>query len=329
MWSIPICPRTIMALLMVAAGQGCNVRPADVNANGALLVVSPQVVDFGRTKERNIAQQVIVTNRSNSVLHIVRSETSCGCTVVGLSMPQEVPPGGELIIPFHLKFEARQTGAVSQRVIFHTDEPNFPECHVAIRGTLESDRLTTIPQVLSFGTIGGWQDAVKEIKICPSEGSNCVVESVKASSLQTRFVRKARDGCLVYEVITSKASKPGRLDDTIEILTSEGKTSIAVTGERMGAVFVTPVALSCGNGERECLKEIELVHSTETVPQEISASCDIAEVTATEVLRSCPGRTRIQMRLRFFKTDADTRGTLKIRNSLAAEPLVVDIYFRK
>lgn len=326
----PVCiGRTVVvALLAAVAGVGCGAFVTEKASRRGPLQVVPPIVDFGSTKDRRIEREVTLTNESASRLRIVGVDHTCSCTLTGLTIPHELLPGTSVRVPIRLTYPEKQKGAVSVSVTLRTDDKEFAQYRVPIVGVLEGETtVTTIPDALRFGRIGGWEEVVKELKICPSDGADCAIKEVSSLGLKTRFVRRLEDGCYLYEVNASPAAQVGRFDEIIKIDATCGQVAVAVTGERMGPVFITPAVISCGTDSVECTKDLTLVHSPETVPRSVSANCDVADVVGTEIVSTLEGQTRIRVKLRFAKSHTDATGTLKVWNSLTPEdPLLVKVH---
>lgn len=332
-WSVPSSHFINVLLgmitsLAVLGTAGCVSRVGDSQSTVPALLINPKVLDFGTTKESIVEQQLSVTNRAKFVVRIVDFDRSCGCTAPTLTLPCEIPPGSAIKFPVKLRSSPEQRGTVSQRLGLRTDDPSFPNYVVPIIGVVGGERrVTVLPEVLSFGKIGDWEDAVREFEVYHADSMEFHIKPIIASDSEIRVIPRGRanDGGFLYQVVLGKMPKVGRVDEIVDIETSHGHASVRIICERMGSVFVEPSTLVCEHKETVCLKKLVLIHSPKMTVEGISMCCDIADGEITDVSLMSPGKTLVKLALKFVKKDLPTRGSLRIRTGLSVEPLAVNV----
>jgi hypothetical protein len=317
-------------------GLGCRRHSDHPQFPAPALLVSPEILDFGPTHERELEQQLSVTNRSNSVVCISDIDRSCGCTVAGLDFPCDVRPGLTVTFPVKLRYSPDFRGSVSQKLTLRTNDPNRREYVIPISATLKGERrVALLPDVVNFGKIGGWESPGRAVRICYGEDDATLsVKGIKQGQSEALLMAKGRgdDGCLEYDVIIPKVGagiKRGPFRDAVVFETSHGTISLEIIGERMGPIYCTSNTLVCEDLKGECAKSILLIHSPDAPPLTVSADCNIADSVVRGVSAVSPGKTRVDVALRFRKSEVPDRGLLKLTTGICEEPVLLNIYIKK
>ena len=115
------------------------------------LVVDRSVFDFGKIPQGKRVDHVFrFRNKGDTPLSIIRTRTSCGCTVANVS-PKTVPPGkeGDIKVTFD---SGNFAGPIHKIVYVETNDPNKPTFNLVIQGTVQEELVIT-PRDLNIGSV--------------------------------------------------------------------------------------------------------------------------------------------------------------------------------
>ncbi|MCA8991951.1 MAG: DUF1573 domain-containing protein [Planctomycetaceae bacterium] len=151
---------------------------------GAKVVIAQEIHDFGRMALGETGTHgFVVKNEGTEPLKLAKGRSQCKCTLANLE-DSEIPPGGEAVINLEWKPEAK--GAFGQEAIIWTSDPEKPDLHLSVRGSM-FPRLMVYPEdSWSLGTVK--TDPVEfEGFVLTQIYENLEIVSVESSSDRLKF----------------------------------------------------------------------------------------------------------------------------------------------
>ncbi|RNC65256.1 MAG: DUF1573 domain-containing protein [Desulfuromonadales bacterium] len=133
----------LAALVTIAAALPALAAPT--------ISVEKPVLDFGTIPQgKKINHVFTLKNTGDAPLTIIRTKTSCGCTVANVST-KTIEPGksGELKTTFD---SASFGGKISKTITIETNDPATPAYTLTIKGTINEDLVVT-PRQLNLGQL--------------------------------------------------------------------------------------------------------------------------------------------------------------------------------
>jgi len=139
--------RTIITTLMLTLA----VSATALAAPAPNLVVDRPVYDFAIiTQGKKVTHSFVLKNKGTAPLHILRTRTSCGCTVAAASS-QVILPGKRTEI--RATFDSGNfSGNVEKTVFVETDDPRKPVFELTLRGSIE-ESINVSPRRVDFGSV--------------------------------------------------------------------------------------------------------------------------------------------------------------------------------
>ena len=125
---------TIVFAVFLGWGFARFGSPANALAyvGGARLLISPHVYDCEGKDGDRYSGTFVLTNLSDRTVRVLGAKASCDC-VATKGLPMEIPAGRSASLPFALRLDSRQSGAL-QNVKFITDSPVAQEISGRVRG---------------------------------------------------------------------------------------------------------------------------------------------------------------------------------------------------
>lgn len=130
---------------------GCALLFASAALAAPQLVVDHPTFDFGTIPQGKVVEhEFTFHNRGNSPLLIVRTRTSCGCTVANVSA-KSLPPGarGEIKATFD---SGNFSGAIHKTIYLETNDPKTPVFNLTLQGAVQ-EVLTISPRDINLGVV--------------------------------------------------------------------------------------------------------------------------------------------------------------------------------
>lgn len=115
------------------------------------LSVDQPVFDFGTiTQGKKIDHVFILKNRGDSLLSVIRTRTSCGCTVASMST-RTIAPGrsAELKTTFD---SANFGGQIIKTITIDSNDPKTPAYTLTLKGVVK-EQLVVAPRQLNLGQV--------------------------------------------------------------------------------------------------------------------------------------------------------------------------------
>jgi len=165
--------------LGLALAPGCKTRePADTAALQPDIVLLTPTVDLGRTVQGGIASGTIRVRASSGGARIVRVDPSCGCTMVDVRLPAELPPMATLEIPVTTDLArvarggARAPGEpganiVERQVLIESAAHHSLSANVRVE---VSDRFTLDPPRIDFALLPPGAHGAASVVLAPIDG---------------------------------------------------------------------------------------------------------------------------------------------------------------
>jgi hypothetical protein len=317
----------VVALLL----GGCNARTTvdqDAPDAGKMedpLVFNPDTIDLGASKNREFRFPLSIRNRSKFAVRIEGIDKSCGCTVVNMTLPCDVPAGSTIHTAIQFAYSESSRGAIAQHIKLRTNDPRNPIYRIPVTGILEGPPEVKLqPEIVHLGTVGAWEAPSREVRLQYSGSSDWEVKSVTSSDphLTAVFDRKEIDGAVVYRVTLQKGFQAGSFREYIEFVTTNGAAYLEVEGEQEGNLYITPAFLQC-RGKQFPVKRILLLrHAPEYSPEITEVRSEEFQVSLESVSSAASGVTRVILSLNP-KTSPPMQGlirmTLKGRGAAAAQ----------
>jgi uncharacterized cupredoxin-like copper-binding protein len=115
------------------------------------LAVDQPLYDFGSVVQgKKIDHVFTFRNKGDTPLTVVRTRTSCGCTVASVSSKNLAPGAtGEVRITFD---SSTFNGKISKQVYLETNDPRKPVFTLTLNGTV-AEEIVVNPRQLNFGTV--------------------------------------------------------------------------------------------------------------------------------------------------------------------------------
>ncbi|MDO8588674.1 MAG: DUF1573 domain-containing protein [Armatimonadota bacterium] len=149
--------------LLIARDKSLFPQP---EAKGPDLRADSYTWDFGAAEEGSwVEHTFLCSNVGVEELVISKLDSTCGCTAVSSSQDR-IPPGGKAEIKVALDTTGR-SGAQSQTVYIHSNDPITPVAQLQVSGAVWPSRLVYSPRSITFGEVRRGQDAAREI-VLPS-----------------------------------------------------------------------------------------------------------------------------------------------------------------
>lgn len=126
--------------------------------------VDRPVFDFGTVPQgKKVDHQFVLKNKGDAPLTILRTKTSCGCTVANVST-KTVEPGksAELKTTFD---SANFSGKISKTITVETNDPATPAYTLTVKGMV-SEEFTVTPRQVNMGAVkaGGSKEFVLTVE---------------------------------------------------------------------------------------------------------------------------------------------------------------------
>jgi len=276
--------------LILTSTNGCGPTRATTEGHASVrkgvagtLVVTPDVIDLGTTKERERRLLVRLSNLSSNRIRLIGTEKSCGCQSAEIQVPADVPPHAEIRLPLRVVLSESTRGRVAQSVTLVTDEEDANRHDIAVRGNLLGEfRVALQPEVLDFGKVGGWSSPEKTVRLVHPHPDGLGVSAVKSSRPGLKVSpHNGQDDAYSYAVKLPVDFQPGPFREEVVFETSAGSATLLVMGKKMGPVFMSPDFLVCER-TKPASKLIRLHHFRESpiddiVPQATAARIHVLE----------------------------------------------------
>lgn len=317
--------------------SGCSARTAadrdgspDMGtAEDTALVFTPETIDLGESKKHEFRFPFSIRNRSDSPIRIVELNKSCGCAMVNMPLPYEVPAGGTLQTVLEFAYAASSRGVIAQHIQLRTNDPRHPIYQIPITGILEGrPKVRLQPEIVHFGTVGSWETPTHEVRIRYGSRTDLEVQSVTPSDPQLTAVldRKEPDGTVVYCVRLEKGFRLGLFGEHIEFATNYGNASLGVEGDKKGEIYTSPAFLLCHRKQFPAKRTLVLYHAPEFSPKVTSITSDAVRVSLESSSHEQSGGTRVILNLKAKKSATPEEGTVRMILKGREKPLSVKIY---
>lgn len=141
----------VLALLGLASafGQERGAPPPAGNqpASQPRLEIDATVFNFGEVWEGFPAQQEYTLKNAGTAPLVVRSTTTCGCTVAS-EIKSPLEPGEST--KFTIKYDTKRVGAATKKVILHSNDPDRLTVDIPVRGIVKAVFKRTPGDQISF-----------------------------------------------------------------------------------------------------------------------------------------------------------------------------------
>lgn len=204
-----------------------------------------------------------IRNKGKGPLKLINEGTTCQCTMLQLpkDAAQEIPPGGSLAID--LSWTPKVTGNFKQTATIGTNDPRQPKIVLSAEGKVYP-AVVVVPadQVVSFGTVGNEEDAVRPVLIYSKDRPDTKITRVTVVSNRPNqiaaSVRRATpeetkgetETGHIVEVTLKAGDKLGPITGEVLIATDHPEKSevkVRVSGNVTGPISFIPARAEVRN----------------------------------------------------------------------------------
>ena len=275
-------------------------EPAGATAKG--LRFEPDHLHLGRTVPgAALNGTAVLVNATSATVRVQRLDIPCGCTTVGLAMPQAIPPGGRLEVPVRLDLSSLPregfTPSEGQDVAHHERSlralTDIGDARLDISSEVVAS-VRVIPPQVDLGIMPFTGKATGAFDVVPGDGAPPVtVESVGATepSLATRIV--AGGPVTRVDIAWGPFEEPGAHSTVLSVVTDSAavrEIAVAVRIVLTDVVVVEPPRIHVDSASllRPVVQTI-VVRRPDGGPLEVvGVQTDTSRVTASLLPRRTP-----------------------------------------
>lgn len=311
-------------------------KPSDGAKGAPRLVVEKRILDVGSVVEgAKVPLEWVLENKGDVDLQILRTQASCGCTLVKLEEEQKkIKPGGTLRLAAQFDSTAR-TGEHDKTITVFSNDPLEPELRLSFHALVSALYEVEPVGILNLQSIRRGEKATKTAEFRPAAGRSNLkilnIENPSADAIEiTREPRSAGAGERI-RVTVLDAAAVGMVRATVLVKLSvddiEREYALPVRAQIVGDLSWRPLILDATRqpslpGRRLAPLTIE---STDKHPFEILRvdAGQLFESSVEELTGGAPGtRRNVVLTVRDDAAPGPFAASLKVFTDCLDQPMI-------
>jgi hypothetical protein len=211
---------------------------------GPLLRISERKIDFGTVNQfQQLHHPLTLRNEGDSILRILKIDTSCGCTA-GVPADSIVPPGKEVQID--VAFSTREyEGPQEKTLTIHTNDPGEPLVRVTVVADVKA-YVRMDPTIIHFDPVHRGETASQKIRFSADKGFGLTIGNIDGGEDHFKITKEPAKSSneeaidLVFTLRTDappgqfrsimKIKTKGKIERTFDLLATGDVISYFVVG---------------------------------------------------------------------------------------------------